>query len=226
MQLFTSIRAVTFDVGGTLIHPWPSVGHLYAEVAEKHGLKNLSPEKLNKNFAAAWRLRRNFQHTREDWAALVDQVFAGLCEPGPDQTFFPELYQRFAEADAWRIHDDVLPALDALASRDFRLSIVSNWDHRLRPLLHNLALERYFETIVVSCEVGFSKPSPVIFEQAVRKSGVTAAHALHVGDSFAEDVLGARSAGFQAVLIDRGADGKTDGTIRTLRDLATLISGH
>jgi FMN phosphatase YigB (HAD superfamily) len=32
------VEAVTFDVGGTLIEPWPSVGHIYAEAASKLGL--------------------------------------------------------------------------------------------------------------------------------------------------------------------------------------------
>src|SRR6059058_1740055 len=89
------IQAVTFDVGGTLIRPWPSVGHVYADVAGRHGVKNLSPETLNRNFAAAWRARRNFQHTREDWARLVDQVFRGICQPPPSRTFFPSIYERF-----------------------------------------------------------------------------------------------------------------------------------
>src|SRR5437763_2728433 len=135
------IQAVTFDVGGTLIRPWPSVGHVYAEVAAQHGLRNLSPESLNQSFAAAWREKKNFQHTKEGWARLVDQTFAGLCEPPPSRAFFPAIYQRFAEADTWRIYDDVLPALDALASKDVPLAVISNWDERLRPLLRQLRLD-------------------------------------------------------------------------------------
>jgi len=197
------IQAVTFDVGGTLIRPWPSVGQVYADVAGRHGVKNLSPETLNRNFAAAWRARRNFQHTREDWARLVDQVFTGICQPPPSRTFFPAIYERFAEADPWRVYDDVLPALDALASLDIRLALISNWDERLRPLLRRLRLDRYFEIVVVSCEVGFAKPSPVIFEHASRRIGVPPAQIIHAGDSYGEDVAGARAAGFQPVLIDR-----------------------
>src|SRR5256714_8207062 len=125
------IQAVTFDVGGTLIHPWPSVGHVYAEVVAQHGLKNLSPEKLNENFAAAWRAKKNFQHTRKGWADIVDQTFAGLCEPSPSRSFFPAIYRRFAEADAWRVYGDVLPALEALASRDIPLAAVFHCDDHL-----------------------------------------------------------------------------------------------
>src|SRR5262249_44700851 len=50
-----SVRAITFDVGGTLIQPWPSVGHIYAEVAAHHGRRDISVEALNRQFAAAWK---------------------------------------------------------------------------------------------------------------------------------------------------------------------------
>ena len=217
------IQAVTFDVGGTLIHPWPSVGHVYAEVAAKHGLKNVSPDKLNKNFAAAWRAKKNFQHTREGWADIVDQSFAGLGAPLPSRSFFPAIYQRFAEADAWRIYDDALPALEALASRDLPLAVISNWDERLRPLLQQFQLDRYFETIVVSCEVGFAKPSPVIFEHAAKKLGIVPEQILHVGDSAEEDVAGAKAADVRALLIDRDNTTGDAARIGSLRELEVFL---
>ena len=216
------IQAVTFDAGGTLIHPWPSVGGVYAEVAAKHGEKNLSPEKLNKKFAMAWRSRKNFQHTHEDWSRLVDQTFAGLCESRPSQTFFPAIYQRFAELGDWRMYEDVLPALDALASKDIPLAVVSNWDARLRPLLQQFHLDRYFEIIVVSCEVGFAKPSPVIFEHAAKKLGIAPEHIVHVGDSAEEDVAGAKAAGVGALLLNRDQKESEPGQISSLRQLEGL----
>ncbi len=224
MTYFANVRAVTFDVGGTLIAPHPSVGHVYAEVAARHGVTNVSPEVLNRNFSAAWRSRRNFNHTFEDWAALVDATFSGLTSAPASRTFFPALYQRFAEADAWRIYDDVLPALDALASKGIPLGIVSNWDDRLRPVLQQLRLESYFETIVVSCEVAFTKPSPVIFGLVAQKLGLPPESILHVGDSSKEDFEGASAAGLHALLLDRGNQSAAGGQIRSLRDLDQCLS--
>ncbi len=216
------IEAVTFDVGGTLIQPWPSVGGVYAHVAAEHGVTNLSPENLNKNFARAWRAKKEFQHTYQDWAKLVDQTFAGLCAP-PSQTFFPAIYQRFAEMGAWRMYDDALPALDGLASKDIPLAVISNWDARLRPLLQQFRLDRYFEIIVVSCEVGFAKPSPVIFEHAAKKLGIAPEHIVHIGDSAPDDVAGAEAAGIAALLIDRDKKGIEPGRISSLRHLEGIL---
>ena len=54
-----NVAAITFDVGGTLIEPWPSVGHAYAEVAARHGV-HVAPEEITQRFVEAWRQRGEF----------------------------------------------------------------------------------------------------------------------------------------------------------------------
>lgn len=220
--LLTQVRAVTFDVGGTLIRPSPSVGEIYADVAARNGWKKVSPETLNRRFATAWKALKNFNHSREEWAALVDETFGPSAEK-PSETFFPEIYQRFAEPDAWHVFEDVLPAFDALAAMDINLGIVSNWDERLRPLLEQLGLSKYFHAVIVSCEVAFTKPSPVIFEQAARMLGEAPENILHVGDSATHDVAGAKSAGFRALLLERGGSNAATGVISSLLELEGLV---
>src|SRR5262249_17462379 len=164
-----SVRAITFDVGGTLIQPWPSVGHIYAEVAARHGLNGIPVETLNRQFATAWRNLRDFNYTSSEWHSLVNQTFLGLTRVPVSGSFFSDLSDGFGKADAWRIFDDVLPALEFLKVRGLKLGIISNWDERLRPLLRQLNIERFFQSIVVSCEAGACKPSAAIFRQAAQK---------------------------------------------------------
>ncbi len=212
------IKAVTFDVGGTLIEPWPSVGHVYVEIASRHGVTSVTPELLNSRFNEVWNARNAFNDTRTGWEDLVNEVFHGLASPRTCAAFFPELYDRFSQPDAWHVFEDVAPALDTLVSRGIRLGVISNWDERLRMLLRRLNLDRYFDVITVSCEVGFSKPSPVIYEHATTKLGFSPSSILHVGDSSEMDVAGAAAAGFQSLRIFRGADAGKDG-IRSLGEL-------
>jgi putative hydrolase of the HAD superfamily len=213
------INAITFDVGGTLIQPWPSAGHVYAEVAARHGLNNFSAEQLNARFKTAWRTRPAFAHSRNAWEELVSEVFGAPTPPG----FFTELYGRFAEPDVWHIFDDVLPTLDALASRKIKLAVISNWDERLRPLLRSLRLDRYFETFAISIEVGFPKPSPVIFEHAAAKLGLPPGSILHIGDSPEMDIAGAQAAGFQALQIHRHSKKPVDSGIHSLAEMLAII---
>ena len=194
------IHAVTFDVGGTLIEPWPSVGAVYAAVAAEHGFLNLRPEILNRQFAAAWRSKKHFDHSQTAWRKLVDAAFAGLL---PSATFFPALYERFGRASAWKIFDDVVPCLERLKQRGLKIGIISNWDERLRPLLQELDLASWFDRIVISCELGCHKPSRLIFERAAELLAVPAGSMLHVGDNAEEESDGACSAGMRALLINR-----------------------
>jgi putative hydrolase of the HAD superfamily len=170
--------------GGTLIEPWPSVGHVYAGIAARNGVTGVSPEALTARFKSAWRNRKSFAYTRSAWSELVDETFRDLCSKPPSTTFFPDLYEHFAQPQAWRIFDDVLPALRKLASANLRLAVISNWDERLRPLLDRLELGKYFQTIIVSCEIGAAKPSPLIFEAAAKNLQLPPASILHVGDDF------------------------------------------
>ncbi|HTL57647.1 MAG TPA: HAD-IA family hydrolase [Candidatus Limnocylindrales bacterium] len=215
------IRAITFDVGGTLITPWPSVGHIYAEVAAAHGHAGLDPTRLNQRFATAWRAVEDFRHTRQQWAELVDATFSGLMAKPPSATFFDALYDRFAEAGAWHVFEDVIPALDALKACGFKLGVISNWDDRLRPLLQELHLEAYFETMSISCEVGATKPARVMFTQAAEGLSMPPGAMLHVGDSLEMDVRGAEAAGCVAVWLDRHTNPTRAGAIRTLQELVT-----
>ena len=213
----SAIRAVTLDVGGTLIQPWPSVGHVYAAVASRHGLQ-LSPEDLNRQFAAAWRTKRDFSHTQSGWSELVDRTFAGLVETPPSRSFFPALYAEFASPSAWRIYDDVLPCLEQLRRRGLKVGAISNWDERLRPLLKDLGLVTWFDAIVISVEAGSAKPHPAIFQRAAHELQTDPAAILHLGDSRVEDFAAARAAGFQALLLRRGEPPRADEQISSLAE--------
>jgi len=199
------VHTVTFDVGGTLISPSPSVGHVYAEVANRFGVK-AEPAALNEGFRLAWDAKTEFDYSEEAWYELVKHSFGPLAAKLP-ATFFPAVYRRFIDAEVWSVHEDTWAVLDELASRDFNLGIISNWDDRLRPLLKNLKLTPYFQAITVSCEVQFPKPNGVIFEQALRSLGAAPEAVLHVGDNWVEDAEGARNAGLHGLYLDRQGGG-------------------
>jgi putative hydrolase of the HAD superfamily len=224
MNWLNSIQAVSFDVGGTLIKPHPSVGHVYAEVAIKAGLASFDPDLLNARFSSAWSGKVHFDYSRRAWAEIVLKTFAGCSETfGASSPFFQQLYERFAQADAWRLYDDVFPALEALTGRGLKLAVISNWDDRLRLLLQNLRLDRFFDAIEVSGESGFHKPAPEIFHRAIQTLGLPANTVLHVGDSPLEDFEGAERAGLRALLIRRKGRQSAGTAISSLLELKAIL---
>lgn len=198
-----NIEAITFDVGGTLIEPWPSVGHVYAAVAGEYGVPGLSPEDLDLRFLDAWSALDGRAESKEDWACIVRATFEGLGPFAHPEALFESLYARFVEPGSWRIFDDVVPTLTALKERGFRLGVLSNWDNRLRPLLDRLELTAFFDVVVVSCEVGYRKPAPEIFQHAAQALNLAPHRILHVGDSPELDLEGAARAGLRAFGIRR-----------------------
>lgn len=217
-----STQAVSFDVGGTLIEPFPSIGQIYASVAAENGFQNLSAKRIQMQFESAWARKNDFDHSEKAWRKMVQMSFTGLIESAACDQFFPELYRRFEDADVWHIHEDVLMTLDELAGRGFRLAIISNWNLCLRPLLKNLGLATFFETISISSEIGFAKPSPVPFEHTLKRLGLPARAMIHVGDSINEDIEGANNACISGILIDR-KNVKSKNTISRLDRLSSIL---
>ncbi|HZP43862.1 MAG TPA: HAD-IA family hydrolase, partial [Candidatus Binatia bacterium] len=103
----------------------------------------------------------------------------------------------------WRLLDpDAVPTLDALRARGLALGVVSNADGRIEADLARLGVRDRLVTVVDSHVVGVEKPDPAVFRLALDAMGVSAAAALYVGDLYAIDVVGARRAGLEAVLLD------------------------
>jgi len=91
--------------------------------------------------------------------------------------------------------------------RHYRLAVVSNFDYSPTcwTILEREGLAPLFETIVISDEVGWRKPKPVIFETALGRMGLRPAEALFVGDRADIDVMGARAVGMASTWINRDA---------------------
>lgn len=213
------IRAVTFDVGGTLIEPWPSVGHVYAATAAAGGFGSLDPQTLNRRFNDAWRQRSpGFAFTKAAWARLVAETLLDLGPAAHSPELFEAIWTAFQQPKAWRVFDDVLPCLRALKAGGIRCAVISNWDERLTPTLRNLGLAPEFEFVLASGEFGHAKPAPEIFAAAQCGFGLPPGEILHVGDGRREDRDGAQAAGFRGVWLDRSGSPDSDG-IAQLTDL-------
>jgi len=116
------------------------------------------------------------------------------------------------------LFDDVLPALDLLKLRELTLGVLSNIDRDMETLSQELGLGPYLDFTVTSGEVGRGKPHPPIFLMALERAGVEPRKALHIGDSYASDVVGARGVGIHPLLLDR------DGTQTRVTDCPRISS--
>ncbi len=143
--------------------------------------------------------------------AIVDGIFAAVCAQ-PEMNVFDQtsLAKRYWQifADVAVLETDAQEILALLSSR-YRLGVISNgYADTQRPRLAAAGLTDYFETIVVSGEVGWAKPDSRIFAHALAGLDVPPAAALYVGDSLSHDLAGALGAGLDFCLYrPKGGDG-------------------
>ena len=150
------------------------------------------------------------------WRELVgrvfDQVAPSLSELDRDN-FFEIAYEHFAEAGVWKLYPEVLDVLEQLRER-FQLAVISNFDGRLRLILQNLGISKYFAHVFISSELGADKPDPEIFRRALKLMHLNANEVLHVGDDPERDWKAAKEAGLLVFQLDRPKN--------SLRDLLKL----
>jgi putative hydrolase of the HAD superfamily len=114
-------------------------------------------------------------------------------------------------------------SLQRLRAAGLRLGVVSNSDGRVEQALEAAGLRNYFDVVIDSALVGLEKPDPRIFHAALDALGVAPGEALYVGDLYEVDVIGARAAGMEAVLLG-DPERVPDRACRSVRSLETLVN--
>ncbi|MBF2035112.1 MAG: HAD-IA family hydrolase [Leptolyngbyaceae cyanobacterium T60_A2020_046] len=212
-------KVIFLDAVGTLFGVTESVGHAYAEVAQRFDVQ-ADPAALNKAFFKHFKAAEpiafpDVEPTRVPaceyawWRAIAVGTFqtVGLYKQFEDfDAFFADLYHHFAGADPWFVYPDVYPSLERWRGMNISLGIISNFDSRLYTVLEALALNDFFDSVTLCTEVGAAKPDAQIFATALDKHGCTAAEAWHVGDSYGDDYEGAIAAGLRGIWLRRPQD--------------------
>jgi putative hydrolase of the HAD superfamily len=131
-------------------------------------------------------------------------------------------------ADHYRLFDDALPCVDTLKQRGLLVGLITNNESvHQRAKIAKVGLEGLFDAIVISGEIGVSKPDPEIFTHACALLDLTPAQAMHVGDNRYADAEGAVGAGLRGVWLDRHGEyaGETVDfdVITSLREVPDLL---
>ena len=235
------LRAVLFDAGNTLAHL--DYGFI-AGVLEAHGHPRTPLEIRIAEYSAKAAIDQHLTpHT-----TAVENIEGLLCvdvaheRPSyfgtalralgvPNAAMQPildALQAHNQEECLWRVVEpDTADVLTALRARGLTLAVISNADGRIEADLERYGLRPHFATVVDSYVVGVEKPHPGIFNIALDRIQATPDTAMYVGDVFSIDVLGARRAGLEAVLLDTlgGYPGNLDcPRIARLGELLGLLS--
>ena len=217
------LRAVLFDLGGTLMYERASWEAVTARADE--ALTNyLRAQGLELNLSTfprefRTRLRKYFSRREQDllettysfvlYDVLKDKGYGDV----PESIVRNGLDQLFAITQTnWVLEDDALPTLQKLEADGYRMGLISNAgdDQDVQQLARRFGIDRYFDFILTSAACSYRKPHRRIFELALSNWYFLPSEAVMVGDNLDADVRGAQSVGLFTVWISRRAGKRTE----------------
>lgn len=199
------LQAVLLDVDFTLFRPGPELGpHGYARIGARHGL-TLDTERYEAARLAAiaeLQLHPELVHDTELWVRFTESIVVGMGgDPVLSRSCAVELVREWERHENFFLYDDTLPTLAELRRHGLRIGLVSNGQRDLDEFARHHSLD--VDVCVGSLRHGRVKPHRSIFEAALTALETGPEDAAMVGDSFADDIAGARALGMRAILLDR-----------------------
>ena len=199
------LKAVLFDVDFTLFRPGPELGpEGYRRVGARHGLE-IDPGRYDDARAAAihtLQRDRELVHDEEVWIAFTEQIVRGMGGDGVTaRACATEIVREWERHENFMLFEDALPVLGDLRRRGLKIGLVSNGARDLEEFAAHHGLE--VDAAVGSRAHGRIKPDASIFVAALSALGATAEETAMVGDSFEDDIEGARALGIRGILLDR-----------------------
>ena len=233
------IRAVLFDVYGTIAGWSPSRFQLQRTACDEFGLENaVTLEGILKGYAsadafmaaenAARPLRTRDQQGRDEFFAEYERLVLQGCGIEVSLELALRIFNRLNEMPSMLApYDDVLPTLTVLKERSLILGLISNINLGGEELMADLGLTGHVDYAITSGGIGVEKPNPLAFQIALDRAGVKPNEAVMVGDQPSSDIVGAANVGISPILIDRdGNYPEYDACprITTLEELPALVS--
>ena len=130
------------------------------------------------------------------------------------------------------LYSDTQSTLAALVDKGYKLGIIANQNLGTDKRLESWGLRQYFDVIVTSAELGYSKPDKKIFQQAFELARCIPQESLMVGDRLDNDMIPAKSLGMKTAWIKNGlaqyqdtelGEGVADFQIHSLSEILQIL---
>ncbi len=215
MNSANGIKAIFFDLDGTLRHSVPSGGDVFTDYVMTLGLQVNEEARLR---AMRWEhlywasspdlrddLLAHSVDTENFWIGYSRRRLIALgASPQWSVEIAPNVSKHMGEfyKPESIVPEDVRRVLPQLKQAGYILAVISNRDKPFQDLLHEHGIGEFFHFSLAAGEVNSFKPEPGVFEHALRRVSLSPKEAIYVGDNYYADVVGARRAGLRPVLYD------------------------
>ena len=215
MILSAPIKAILFDLDGTLHHHIPAAGDVFVEYARSLGMKISEEDRIRSEhwthhyFAHSLEIQadgKTFEgNLGSFWVNFSKRRLVSLGLPITQAIeLAPEFSAYMSEFHNPEVHvpEDAYTLLEWLKSSGYILGVVSNREKPYPEEIKKIKMDGYFKFLLAGGEVNSYKPDRLIFERALELAGTSAQETLYIGDNYFADIVGARRAGLMPVLYD------------------------
>lgn len=229
----SQIQLITFDLDDTLWAVKPAL--IRAEQEQNDWLKQHRPgtvehhthESLFEFKKSVWKRHPELAHhiSKMREQSLYELQIAAGYTPEDARIGAKEAFEVFLHfRHKVELYENALRVLELLHPH-YTLGAITNGNADV----YKTDAAEYFDFAILAEEVGASKPAPIAFEEALKRSGFSAHQAAHIGDHWEHDVLGARNAGFHAIWLNASNvgwphDSQPPLTIQSLDELPNLVA--
>jgi len=211
------IKAILFDLDGTLHHSLPSGSDVFADYVASRGFPSSGDDRQralrwehyywanSRELGADIGIKKD--ENQEFWCKYsVRRLTALGLSSITAEALAPDVCQYMSQSFQYKttVPAELPGVLDTLQKSGYRLGVVSNRDHPFWEFLQELGLCPFFDFSLAGGEVKSWKPEPGIFQAAIERANSRAGQTIYVGDNYFADVVGARRAGLKPVLYDPG----------------------
>ncbi|MBI2356696.1 HAD hydrolase-like protein [Candidatus Dojkabacteria bacterium] len=217
-KVIRNSKCIILDVGDTLMSPYPSRGHILADIAYSHGY-NLSPDEIEVNYQKLyddWEKEKLFStFTIYSDSKVREDLYAKLNADALIKSGFPEQEKVKAvkigrenyrdvtsNPQRWKTFNGVLEFLEKAKKEGKTIVILDNWNEYLDSFIKKSDIGGYVDFIVCGGVMQIRKPDPKIFNIALEKANAKATDAVYIGNRYIDDVLGPQKAGIVPLLFD------------------------
>ena len=201
-------RAIVFDLDHTLFDRYATIRASFTAFYEHY--RDKIPQDLSYEDFVEKLIEIEKYHIYYDWVTVIKECAkAGIMAPMTDEE--AKEVVRVVVNECWPLaavqFPFAIPTLQKLKEMGYKIGLITNGGHNPQTLkIKMLGLENIFDEIVISGDVGVSKPDPKPFTAFAEKIGIDPKEMMYVGDHPLNDVEGSRRVGYTPVWV------KTTGT--------------
>ena len=228
------IKGILFDFGRTLFDYFPSRSVIWSRIAKRLGV-DISPDDprirmgLKNQVNTYVKMGRPYSRlSTKEFHSLNSRVLEklGIKSEGTFNIIHEEFEKR---RDRYIIYPDCKNTIEKIYLMGIKIGLVSNCDalkaKTRRPVMKENEILRFFDTIILSDEVGLVKPQKKIFDLALNAIGIQdGSKVIHVGDNLIADAMGAKNAGLIPALYDPQGFYNSDDNLITIKTLSEILN--